>query len=602
MRAFGAQALCCLFVLSIQNAGAALVEDEIVVSATRTPRPVEEIGSSVAVIDAAAMEFRQYQFASEALRDAPGVALAQNGGPGGFSGARIRGIPGAGVLVVIDGVVSNDPSAPSGGFDFASLDASGIERIEILRGPQSILYGADALGGVVSITTKRQNGADAYVESGSRDTARAGLGAGFETSSAYGRITASGARSTGLSRAAAGSERDGYSTEAVSVRGGSEIAGNWRALLAGRFSHSVADIDGFPPPAFNFADTDESERTNAGAGSLVLVNENRSWTQNLTVGYSTIHRRNFDGDSELFFADGERLSVEYAVRTQLVGWADIFAGARYERTSAEVSGINDDAAAGGAFVLLEAKPSARLSLSAGVRRDEFAAFKGATTARVAAALKTGDKGVLRVSWGQGFQAPTLFQLHFNLFGFPVDPDLRPERSGAVDFGYEQKLGGAATLRATFFRQVVRDLIDFDFASGGYVNIGEIRSRGLEAEAAWRPSSFFAASLNYTLTDAIDRASGLQLPRQPVHKGVATFSFSPTDRVSLGASLIVNGKERDFPTGNAAFVLADITASWRVTQALEIYGRIENAAGADYEDVSGYAEPPRSAYGGMRVKL
>lgn len=183
------------------------LSDEIVVSATRIPTSLSEVGSTVTVISAKDIIDSQYSFVSEALRDTAGVAIARNGGPGGATAARIRGAASGQTLVMIDGIIVNDPSAPQGGFNFANLDVADIERIEVLHGPQSLLYGADAIGGVIVITTKKDRSAtSAYLEGGSRGTIRGGATALLRDDRAYGRLTISGSRTDGVSRASIGTE------------------------------------------------------------------------------------------------------------------------------------------------------------------------------------------------------------------------------------------------------------------------------------------------------------------------------------------------------------------------------------------------------------
>ncbi len=585
---------------------------EIVVSATRFARPAAETGSSVTVIDAEALAARQYAFVADALRDAAGVLIARNGSGGGFAGARVRGSSNGQVLVLIDGVAVNDPAAPQGGFNFATLDLVDIERIEILRGPQSLLYGADAIGGVISITTAGAGGAplSAFLEGGSLGTARGGASATIGDEGAFLRTTVSGIRTGGVSRAGGGTERDGYRSLAGSLRAGAALTDRWRVEGTARFSDSHADIDGFPPPFFSLADTLETEDTQDYSLSGVLrhVGDRGADGVNgaLTLAYSAIDRRNEDQGVETFAADGDRLGADYLVSAPLGPHLRLVGGAEAEQTSVTVSGVDERASSGAVFGLLEAEIVNRLIISAGGRRDEFSNFNGATTARVAGAWSGFDGWVLRASWGEGFRAPTLFELNFDQFGIVPNPNLRPERSTGVDAGVERSFGGSAdprlTARATFFRSRVRDQIDFDFLGNGYFNIDAARARGVEVEIDWRPAKALGASLAYTLTDAVDLGTGAALLRVPRHKATAVVSWAPVAALTLSASVIVNGREADFPAPNDAFARVDLRAAWRVSGEIEIYGRVENATDADYQDVSGYGEPGASAYAGVRIGL
>ncbi|MFN0023817.1 MAG: TonB-dependent receptor plug domain-containing protein [Parvularculaceae bacterium] len=594
------------------NALPLLTSADIVVSATRVARPAGETGSSVTVIDAEDLAQRQYAFVADALRDSAGVTLARNGAGGGFASARLRGSASGQTLVVIDGVVVNDPAAPQGGFNFANLDLVDIDRIEILRGPQSILYGADAIGGVISITTTGAGGAPlaAFIEGGSFGTVRGGATAAIGDEAAFVRASVSGIRTDGVSRADGGLEPDGFRSTAGSLRGGLDLGDIWSVAATARYSQSHADIDGFPPPFFSLDDTAETEDTTDYSFSGVLKHDdNRGYkglNGALTLGYAAIDRRNEDQGTETFAAEGDRLTADYVASIPLAERLRLVGGAEIERVSVDVSGVDERATSGAAFALLEAEPIDGLVISAGGRRDEFSNFDGATTARVAAAWSGFDDWILRASWGEGFRAPTLFELNFDQFGITPNPNLRPERSTGIDFGIERSFGGTGdpwlTARATVFRTLVRDQIDFDFTGNGYFNIDRARSRGVEMEVDWRPLESVSASLAYTLTDAVDLGTDADQLRIPRHKGTAVVAWAPSRRLDLSASIIVNGREADFPNGNDAFARLDLRGAYALSGAIQIYGRIENATGTDYQDVSGYGEPGRAAFGGLRVRL
>lgn len=581
--------------------------DEIVVSATRTLKPASEVGSSVSVLLAADIAARQYSFAADALRDTPGVTISRNTSFGGVASARIRGAGSGQTLVVVDGVVLNDPAAPQGGFNFANLDVADIERIEVLRGPQSILYGADAIGGVIAITTKRGGApVSAFLEGGSFGTARGGATFAQDGDAGFARLTVSGIHTEGISRAAAGQEKDGFRSVAASFTGGLNFSPRYSAELIARFGDAHAELDGFLPPSFSsFGDTEQTEDTRDYAVAGRFLQNLNGFEGALTASFNSINRENRNSGIQTFAADGDRFSADYLADISLTEQLSLIGGAEIEQVSVDVSGVDESALNGAVFAMADARLAPGLSLSAGVRRDEFSDFEGATTARVAAAWSLAENTIFRASWGQGFRAPTLFELNFEQFGTIPNPDLRPERANGFDVGIERRFGGERqnlTLRGTFFHQRVKDQIDFEQAGSGYFNIDRTRSLGVELEADWRASDLISASANYSLIDAVDKDTGAQLRRQPKHSGTAVITLTPSDALSLSTSVIVNGRENDSPFDNDAFVRLDLRGAYAFSEQLEIYGRIENATDADYQDISGYAEPGISAFGGIRVRL
>lgn len=573
-------------------------------------RSAADVGSAVTIISAADIESRQYSFIADALKEAPGVAIARNSAFGGFASARIRGGSSGQTLVVIDGVIVNDPSAPQGGFNFANLDVADVERIEVLRGPQSLVWGADAIAGVILIRTKNTGDfISAYAEAGSLGTARGGATFLVEGDASFARATVSGVRSDGISRAANGVENDGYRSIAASFAGGARLGANADLSVNARIADSRAEIDGFPPPLFVFADTRETDDTTDY--SLAASLDHRAgerYVGALTLSYAGVDRSNKDLGLETFSATGDRMTANYWGAFEFAPSLTVEAGGKAERNSAMVSGVDESATSGAVFALVEARPTKSIVLSAGARRDEFSNFDGATTSRVAGVWtvseNSGGATRLRASCGQGFRAPTLFELNFDQFGIVPNPNLRPERANGFDIGVEQEFGALrnVSLRATYFRQRVKDQIDFDFAGSGYFNIDRVRSEGAEVEMEWRFADLFAMRLVYSFIDAKDAATGFAIPRTPKHSGSATFTIAPAADLTLSTTLAFNGREADFPTPNDSFVKLDIRAAYAISEALELYGRVENATDSDYEDVSGFGEPGAAAFAGIRVRL
>jgi len=410
-------------------------------------------------------------------------------------------------------------------------------------------------------------------------------------------------RTDGISRADGGAETDGYRSLTGSFSGGVDLNEHWAAQLIARISDSHVELDGFPPPFFSLADTDGTEDTREYLLAGKLSHQWADYDGALTVSYNAIDREDFEGGFSTFAAEGDRLSANYVAAISLSESARLIGGGEAERTSVIVSGVDENANAGAVFGLVEIKPIPALTLSAGARRDEFSNFGGETTARASAVWAASEDLLLRASWGQGFRAPSLFELNFDQFGTIPNPNLRPERASGFDIGVETRFGAASEhqMSVTFFHTQVKDQIDFDFTGSGYFNIDEARARGVEVDAYFSLNEQWSAHTVYSFTDAIDKATGAQLLRQPRHKGNATLSFTPAAALTVSASAIFNGRENDAPAPNESYVTLDLRAAYAVSDHLELYGRVENAADADYQDVSGYGEAGVSAFAGVRLR-
>ncbi|MEQ8936790.1 MAG: TonB-dependent receptor, partial [Amphiplicatus sp.] len=387
---------------------------------------------------------------------------------------------------------------------------------------------------------------------------------------------------------------------------GLDAASNLRFETSLRYNHTRTDFDGFPPPAFELADTKDEDISEevlaAGRAFLTLFGDKLENV--VTVGYHKIDRKSVLEDVTTFEGKGDRLSAEYLARLKLSKRLSLVAGAEHERTHTETSGINDAVDVNSVFGLVSLTPIENLTLTAGGRHDDHETFGGVTTARVTAAYAVTQAGlVLRGSWGEGFAAPSLFQLNFVCCG-GTEPnrDLQPETSDGWDVGFDKTLGDTATLRATYFRQVTENQIDFDFVTGAYINIASTLRKGVETELALRPIAGVDLSVSYAYIDATDRATGLPLLRQPQHSVSLNGDWRATKRFSLGATLRYNGEEGDGAGPIERWTRVDLRASYAATKSLELFGRIENAFDADYQDVLFYGEPGVAAFGGVRARI
>jgi vitamin B12 transporter len=606
--------------------------DTIVVTANRAPQPLARVGQSISIIDSAEISRRQSANLVDLLRSVPGVSVARNGGIGGTSGVFIRGADSDQTVALIDGIKLNDPAAPGGGFNFGNLLIGNIDRIEVLRGPQSVLWGSQAIGGVVNMITRAPTDdltVNARGEYGWRGTAQlvgnlsgkagplsASVGAGYFRSDSI----------SAFNEARGGRERDGFDNFGANANLRLALSEAISIDARGWYSDSKADIDGFAPPTFALGDTLETTKTReitayTGVNAALLAGRFRN---RLGFAYTDIRRRNANAGVAGFAADGRNERIEYqGVFAIADGWQ---ATAGLERETSRLTTTSFGATTRGRARLdsiygqLVATPLAGLSLTAGVRQDDHDRFGGATTFGASGVWTPGNAGTtLRASYAEGFKAPSLFQLQGD-FG---NQTLRPERAAGWDAGVSQSLvDGTLVASATWFERNSTDLIDFiscptprtdicvNRPFGTYDNIARARSQGVELGLQLRPVEALLAQVNYTWTDARNRTAGSanfdrQLARRPRHSITTLVDYAWGFGLQTGATLSHVGasfENASNATRLRGYVLVDIRTSFPVTATIEVYGRVENLFDEAYETSFGYGQPGRAGYGGVRVRF
>ncbi|MGI4731877.1 MAG: TonB-dependent receptor plug domain-containing protein [Janthinobacterium lividum] len=605
---------------------------DVVVTANRTAQPIDRVGQSVTVLDTATITRRQASNVSDLLLQTPGVTVARNGGTGTTTSLSIRGADTDQTVALIDGIKLNDPSSPGGGFDFGGLLVGNIARIEVLRGAQSVLWGNQAIGGVVNLITRQptdQLELNARAEGGWH-----GTGQGFaNVSDKIGPVSASLGggyyRTDGNSAYAAGTERDGYRNFGFNGSVNVALAQNLSVDLRGFYSDGRTDIDGFPPPNYTFADTPEYALTKQAigyAGLNVALFDGRLKNR-FGYAYTDTHRRNIDPtggvETETFLGRGLNNRMEYQGVLDLGPIVQATFGAEREVTRFTTSSYGGPQTIGRARIWsgygqLALTPVTGLTLTGGVRHDDHNIFGGATTVSGSGAYSpNGGNTVFRASYSEGFKAPTLYQLQSE-YG---NESLRPERSRGWDAGVTQKaVGGAIEASATWFHRTSSDLIDFvscdgpptgictDRPYGTYDNVARAVSQGLEATLALKPVDGFEVSGSYTYLDAQDRSAGSpafgrRLARRPSQSVTANVDYRWFFGLDTGATLTAVGDSFDDAADARrldGYVLLAVRASYPVTHNVAVYGRVEDLANERYQTIYQYGQPGRAAYAGVRL--
>lgn len=577
--------------------------ETITVVASGTAQPVSQTGQSISVIGADEIASVQGPDLTRVLERLPGVSLARSGPLGSQTSLFVRGANSQQVVVTLDGVRLADVAAPSGGFDLGTLMTGGIDKIELLRGSNSVVWGSDAIGGVLALTSAEFNGVRAGIEYGANDTLTADVTLGTQEDG-YG-LTASGGhvRSDGISAYAPGAEADGFRQWHGSLRGHADLSNSLKLVAAGRYADSRVDFDGFPPPLYSFADTPEYQTTRQGSGRIGLDYGSGGTALKLGVAYSDTRRDYFDNAASTapnFATSGRSWRADFAGQADLADRVTLNFGADSEWTRFSTSfDPENDARLSSAHLLL-GYHGGGLHLSGGVRVDDHDRFGTHWTFGANGSVDLADSLRLRASYGEGFKAPTLYQL----FGFGGNTALRPETSRSFEAGVEYGDRSTRHFAVTLFRRDSRNLIDYLWPSG-YFNTGRARAEGVEIEAGWTMSERLRGRAAYGYLKARDRVSGKDLPRRPRNTLSAGLDWqSPLAGLNLGADLRIAGDSFD-DRGNLArldgYGLLTLRASLPLGERFELYGRIENLTDTDYQTVAGYGTYGRSAYVGVRAK-
>lgn len=616
--------------------------DDLVVTAGLQPISLRDVASSITVITGEDIEQKQFKYLSELLREVPGFSVSQAGGAGSQTQVRVRGAEANQLLVLIDGVRANDP-ASGDEFQYQLALTSSIERIEIIRGPQSATWGSDAMAGVINIIRKKDvdnTYLSGNIEAGSFNTINAGVdgaysGTVFQISGGLSYLDTDG---TNISRT--GNEKDGAENTTGNIALEFDAGDSVSLRFSGLVTDATSDYDdidffvtGLPVDADRVTESQQTFLT----GELRFEPQQSPWSGSFSVNRMDSDNENFSDElwtsstaaetlefrlrGGMTFGNGatqnhrvsfalEREDVDFSQRGEASPWGDPNQDQSYDVNGYALEYIG--------------KPITGFTWTMSGRLDDYSDFDDATTWQLAASYQLSPILRLRGSVGTGSKAPT-FTERYGFFEdlFIGNPDLKPESSQGWEIGVDTSWADDQyQLQLAYFDQDLQDEIDgfvFDpesFLFTAQNKKSDSKRKGIEAVLDTRLGKSFTLGASYTYTDATEKdVMGKSLPevRRPKHMASVSANYYFVDnRGNLNMSLNYTGSQRDvffspvtFTSDRVdidAYAEVNLAASWKLTQALELTGRVSNLLDEEHEEILGFVRPGRAVYAGLRGRF
>ncbi len=585
--------------------------DEVVTTPTTNPTPLSEIGSTVTVITRNQIQALQQTNVAETLRYVPGLQVVRSGGPGGVTAVFIRGANSQQTKVLLDGIPINDPSNASRSFDFSNMNIDNVERIEVVRGPQSTLYGSDAMGGVINIITRKGEGpmkVTAAALGGSYGTARPSLsvrGGGQRWNYSFATSYLDTDGFSQASRRLGNHEPDGYRNATYSGRFGWSGRENLSVDYFFRYINADKDVDDFSfTTGLPFDNFIRKNRDKAFYNRIQANHQALDGVIQSVVAYNFTDYNRVDTDPGPFVPplfQGQTKKALWRSTIQLTQWNSLLVGADYTDETAQSSfvsrlGQND----AGIYFDDRFSIGERWFTTIGFRWDDHSIAGPAHTYRLTTVYNIKKTGTaFRASIGTGFRAPSLAEVLFP-FG---NPNLRPETSKGWDYGVTQNLlCDKVTVSATYFRNDFQNLIIFSPTTFVLDNIGLALATGVEITSRWQANKCTSISWTYTQTDTRDRMTGLRLLRRPREKGTFGIQRKLQDGrglISLNSQMVGDRLDTRFVLGG--YTVWNASGYYDLNDRWRLVGRVDNLFDSTYQEVAGYGVPGLSAYaGGRRV--
>ena len=604
--------------------------DQIIVTGSRAPVSINSVGSAVTVITRDDIERRQARYVSDLLRTVPGFSVSQSGVTGSQTQVRVRGAEANHVLVLIDGARANDP-ATGDEFRWEFLTTANIERIEIVRGPQSALWGSDAVAGVVHIITRSgqsQSRASGYVEAGSLNTLNSALNGGFGDDNWSLNLSVERLETDGGNISRSGDEDDNSDITTGSLSASLQASDKLAFTFGVRTVDSYSQYDnvdffvtGLPTDSDVALDTTQN---NVQIGSTIGNSESRV-KHHFAARYFDSENRNLADGVEDVTALAERITFAYQIDISLDD--DVLSLALeqedldFEQRGAVVFGDPNQSQSMDVMSVVadyQAHTGDNLMWLVSARFDDNSMFEDAVTGRVSMVWSLNDATRVRGNIGTGRKNPTFIELFGYFPGqFVSNPNLKPEKSTSFDLGIERQVTEALNVQLSLFKQDLEDEINgfvFDpvtFLSTAENMLETSKREGAELAIRWDMSEQFGLNASYTYIDS--SAENLREVRRPRHSGHVDIDYGfMNDRGRLALTAAYGGTRTDTffpPWPNPPEVvtltnhwLVDLTAQFRVSESVKVFARTNNLLDTDYEQVYGYKTPGRTAYAGLEVSF
>lgn len=629
----------------------AVTINEMVVSVTRMETRVEKIGgNSVSVITAEDIASKNISSVAEILKTVPGIDIVSNGGFGTSTSVFMRGADSKNTLVLIDGIMMNDPSQANRNANLANLSLDNIERIEVVRGAMSVMYGSNATAGVINIITKkgsRDPEFNAGVECGAYGTRKVFGGGSGATKKLDYALSASHFETDGFSTADRDNpdipqngntdEKDGYENTTLSGKAGVNFSDYLNVNGVVRYIDSMVELDEYasgyigdnigsswvedPPGSGNweetvtpFPDGPTGRKTESEQVFSKVSAESSFWGDrfetSLSYGFSHHNRKSYDNEGAVDY--------DYKGNTHEVAWqgnlnfkyhtASFGLTSFQENMDSESSGTGERDAYTYSGWFQEQLFVGGLVVVAGMRVDDHEEFGNKATFRFAPSYEVRQTGItIKGSYGTGFRSPSLYEL-YSEYG---NPDLEAEESKGWDLGFTQVVSdGMIRYGVTWFTMVYDDHIDYDSTLSHYNQMpGETRTKGFESFFGVTPVDNLSFLLNHTYTHTEDPDEE-QLERRPADRILLNTRYGFSEKGSIDLDLIRVGKRKASQyamdgDGNPVgmldpYTLVNISASYNVSDHCRVYCRIENLLDEYYEEAWSYATPGNSAYVGVKL--